>query len=216
MSEQLRQIPIWSGWYRFTHLAIASATLTLIGSGWLIAQAPSVAAAASELHLLAAALLIFGLVLRLALGLFGQPLERWNALLPHTGEIETIKGTLMFYLSLGKAPLPRWHSQNPLWKPLYLLLYVLLLLAAISGGLIPQQDVLLGWYLPHLHRSVADLIFWLALLHPLAIILHDWRGKTADCSAILNGQRLFNIERQDGGPKTSPVRIKLDDLLKKP
>jgi Ni/Fe-hydrogenase 1 B-type cytochrome subunit len=216
MSEQLQQVPVWGGWYRFSHLAISVATLVLMATGWLIAESPSLANWASEVHYLSAALLIFALMLRLFLGFWGQAPERFSALIPNAKEIPAIKASLLFYLSLGKAPLPRWHSQNPLWKPLYLLLYALLTLAALSGTLMPQMDVLLGWYLPNLHRGLADVIFWLVLLHPLAVILQDWRGQTADCSAIINGQRLFRIERPKVEPKVSTASVKLDDLLKKP
>lgn len=216
MSEHLQQVPVWGGWYRFCHLAISLSTLVLIATGWLIAEAPSLANWASDVHYLGAALLLFALLLRLFLGFWGQAAERLSSLIPSEKEIPAIKASLMFYLSLGKSPLPRWHSHNPMWKPLYLLLYGLLALAALSGTLMPQQDLLLGWYLPNLHRGIADWVFWLALLHPLAVVLQDWRGQTADCSAIINGQRLFRIERPSVEPKVSTTSVKLDDLLKKP
>lgn len=212
MSEQLHRVPVWGGWFRLAHLAVGLSTLLLLATGWLIRNAPTVADAADTVHYYAASLLIFGLALRLVLGLFGSPVERLSALIPGPGDWPAMRDMLLFYATLGRAPLPRWYAHNPFWKPLYLLTYLLLALSVVSGALVPGDTLVLGWYMPSFHRGLASALAWLVLLHLVTVVLHDYRGKAADVSAIINGHRCFAVEK--GSTQTLPTQasIRLDQI----
>ncbi len=206
---------IWGGWLRVSHLAVGLSTLVLIATGWLLEMAPSLQADAADFHYYAASVLIFGLVLRLLLAFSGSPVEAFSALIPRAGEWRTMRDTLVFYLSLARAPLPRWYAHNPLWKPVYLVLYLCLLILILTGWLRDSQDLLWGWYLPSMHAMFASVVAWLALLHVLGVILHDYRGDAADISGIVNGYRYFVIDNQQIKGSAQPLAsIKLTDISK--
>ena len=215
MSEQIRRVAVWSGWLRITHGALALATLVLLATGWLVASSPMLAEAAADIHYLAASVLIATLVLRIVLGLFGKGAERFEHMLPRRSELTGMRASLLFYLSLGKAPLPSWFAHNPLWKPIYLLLFILLALLALTGWLMPEMPVVGRFYLPRVHVWLSDAVAVLTMAHLFSVLLQDIKGRSADISAMLNGHRYFDIEREDRvKPQAQQVSIKLDDFGK--
>jgi Ni/Fe-hydrogenase 1 B-type cytochrome subunit len=197
-AELFRRVPVWGGWFRLAHWSIALSTLILMITGWLIAESPSLAEGAGELHLVTASVLIFGLLLRSLLMFVGKPHEQLTGLIVEASEFKTIIETARFYLSLGKTTLPNWYAQNPLWKTLYLCVYLVLYIQVISGALMPDNDTLFGFYLPSVHSWWAQVLVIYTGLHLVAIALHDYRGKAADISAMINGHRLFQV----GGNQT--------------
>ena len=217
MAEQIRRVPVWSGWLRVAHWALAGATLLMLVTGWLIANAPTVAAEAAEVHYLGAAVLVFGLALRLFLGFAGKGAERLEHLVPKPSEMTGLRNSALFYLSLGKAPLPNWYAHNPLWKPVYLLLLLLLALQALVGWLMPDMPLLWRFYLPHVHQVLATLIVIVVVAHVYSVVLQDAKGAATDISAMINGYRHFNVDR-DGlvKPDPAPVMVSLDSLRKPP
>ena len=192
-AEQFRRIFVWGGWFRLAHWSIALSSLLLMISGWLLAESPSLAEGASEFHSIAASVLLFGLLLRSLLMFVGKPHERLTGLIVDATEFKTIVETFRFYLSLGKTALPHWYAQNPLWKTVYLFVYLVLYLQVISGVLMPDNDTLFGFYLPSVHAWWARVLVIYAGLHLAAVVLHDYRGKAADISAMINGYRLFQL-----------------------
>ncbi|MCB1925093.1 MAG: cytochrome b/b6 domain-containing protein [Gammaproteobacteria bacterium] len=217
MAEQIRRVKVWGGWLRLAHWSIALSTLWLAASGWLVAHAPSVAASASELHYVGAGILLFGLGLRLFLGFFGAGAERFEHMLPTASELRGMRDSALFYLTLGKAPLPNWFAHNPLWKPVYLLLLLLLALQALVGWLMPDMPLLWRFYLPHVHQVLATLIVIVVVAHVYSVVLQDAKGAATDISAMINGYRHFNVDR-DGlvKPDPAPVMVSLDSLRKPP
>jgi Ni/Fe-hydrogenase 1 B-type cytochrome subunit len=213
MTEQIRRVMVWSGWLRFSHAALALATLVLMATGWLLASSPTLAAAASDIHFLAASILIAALMLRLVMGFFGKGAERFGHLLPRSSELAAIRASLLFYLTLGKAPLPNWFAHNPLWKPVYLILFVLLALSALTGWVMPEIQVVGRLYLPRVHGWLSNAIWVVTLAHLFSVVLQDIRGRAADVSGMLSGYRFFVFER-DGAmkPGVKQVSVKLDDL----
>ena len=216
MAEQIRRVPVWSGWLRVAHWALAGATLLMLVTGWLIANAPTVAAGAAEVHYLGAAVLVFGLALRLFLGFAGKGAERLEHLVPKPSEMTGLRNSALFYLSLGKAPLPNWYAHNPLWKPIYLVWFALLALSALTGWLMPDTPVVGVFYLPRVHQWMANAVFVVTLVHVYSVVLQDLRGQAADTSAMINGHRYFRVEREGlVKPEVPQVSIRIDDLNRK-
>lgn len=202
--EEFRRILVWSGWLRFSHLSIGLSVIVLLLSGWLTAQSPLLAEDAMDIHYLAASFLLFGLVLRVALMFFGQSNDRLSSLIPRRSELKAIGQTLLFYLSLGKRELPRWYAHNPLWKLIYLLVFAGLAIQILTGALIREQLLFYGFYLPSIHAFWAKILFWISVLHVLSVVLHDLKGRGADISGIINGYRLFFIDRSQGPGTDDP------------
>ncbi len=213
MTEQIHRVAVWSGWLRLAHWAMAGATLLLLATGWLIANSPAVAESAAQVHYLGAAVMVFALVLRVFLGFFGAAAERLEQLLPREQELAAMRASLLFYLSLGRAPLPNWFAHNPLWKPMYLFLLVVLALSVVTGWLMPDMPLIGRLYLPRVHLWLANAIAILTAAHLFSVVLQDIKGKAADISAMVNGYRYFGIER-DGlvKPDIPQVSIRLDEL----
>ena len=216
MAEQIRRVAVWSGWLRLAHWALAAATLLLIATGWLIGHTPSVAEAAVDMHYLGASVLIFALGLRLFLGLAGHGAERFEHLLPRESELDAMRASLLFYLSLGKAPRPNWFAHNPVWKPLYLVWFLVLILAALSGWVMPDMPIVGRIYLPRLHVWLADLVLVLTVAHVYSVVLQDAKGQSADVSGMINGHRYFAVDR-DGlvRPEVPQVSVRIDDIGKR-
>lgn len=214
MAVQIQRVAVWSGWLRLAHWSLAGATLVLLASGWLIAHSPAVAERAVEIHYIAAAILVFGLALRVFLGLFGRGPETFAAMIPGASDWPGIRASLLFYLTLGRAPLPNWYAHNPLWAPLYLVLFVVLAISALSGWLMPDRPLLAGLvYLPDLHRVLADVVALFLLAHLYSVALQDLKGQGADVSAMINGERCFSVDRQGLVPPEPPkVSVRLDDI----
>jgi len=205
---EFKRILIWSGWLRLSHWSIALGTLAAGLTGWQLADRTAALQTVVDAHYYAGAVLVVGLILRLVLLFTGRQHERFAALWPASSEWRTVGAMLRFYLSLGRIPVPRWYGHNPLWKPVYLLVYAALLVQIVSGGLMQERDILWGFYLPSLHAEAAQLLLWFSLVHVAAVALHDAKGKTADVSAIINGYRLFFIDRsQLPGNGEQPVQF---------
>jgi Ni/Fe-hydrogenase 1 B-type cytochrome subunit len=212
----LKRTLVWGGWYRFSHACIGLASIVLLVTGWIIANDSLLAADALDIHYLSASFLVLGLAIRGVLLFAGREHERFSALIPLPREIAAIRGMAIFYLSLGKMPMPRWYAHNPLWKLIYLVILLALVIQIISGGLMQDSPVIWGMYLPGVHNFWAGLIFWFAILHVIAVIFHDLKGNTSDLSGIVNGYRLFQIERSEFSGDAPEVQTFSIDQLKKP
>lgn len=212
----LKRTLVWGGWYRFSHACIGMATLVLLATGWLIANDSLLASDALDIHYLSASVLLFGLAIRGVLFLFGSENERPGALIPAPRELGAIREMALFYLSLGKMPMARWYAHNPLWKLIYLVVLIALLIQVVTGGLMQDSPILAGMYLPAVHHFWAGVILWFSLLHIIAVIFQDLKGGTSDLSGIVNGYRLFQIDRIEGPDRGPEVQTFSIDQLKKP
>lgn len=213
MAEQIRRVTVWSARLRLAHWIVGTSAMLLLATGWLVGAAPSVAQAAADVHLLAATVLMFALGLRAWLGFFGRGAERFATLLPGDSEWRGMRESLVFYLSFGKAPLPNWFAHNPLWKPLYLVWYLILVGLVLTGWLMPEMPLLGRIYLPTLHAWLAEATAMLLVLHLFSVVLQDLRGRSADVSAMINGDRYFSIDREGlVKPEVPQVSVRLDDI----
>jgi len=212
----IKRVLVWSGWLRISHAFIGLAVLVLLFTGWLIAESPSLAESVLDLHYLASGFLIFGLVVRLVLMFAGKEHERLPGLFPASSEFNAMAKTIGFYISLGKSPMPGWYAHNSLWKPVYLVIYLALVVLVITGAIMPDVSLILGFYLPSVHIFWAQLMLWLAVLHIVSVVMHDYRNQTTDISAMVNGYRLFLIESNRGDSVSEQVvqHISIDSLKK--
>lgn len=195
----IKRVLVWSGWLRTSHACIGLAVLVLLFTGWLIAESPSLSESALELHYLASSFLIFGLVVRSVLMITGREHERLPGLFPASSELYAMAKTFRFYISLGKSPMPGWYAQNPFWKPAYLVVYLALIVLVFTGAVMPDVSLMLGFYLPSVHAFWAQLMFWFTVLHIASVVMHDYKNRTTDISAMVNGYRLFLIDSSRAG-----------------
>jgi Ni/Fe-hydrogenase 1 B-type cytochrome subunit len=213
MAEQIRRVAVWSGRLRLVHWLLACSAVALFVTGWLIDAAPSLAKAASDYHYIAASILTLALLLRVWLGFFGSGPERFEHLLLSATELRGVRDSLVFYLSFGRAPMPAWYAHNPLWKSLYLILFLLLAGLVVTGWLMPETPLIGRLYLPRVHAGLSSLTVLLLVLHVFSVVLQDLRGQSADASAMLSGNRYFSIDR-DGlvKPEVPEVSVRIDDI----
>ena len=124
----------------------------------------------------------------------GQPQERFENLIPKPSELRSIREMLRFYLLFGKAPLPKWYAQNPLWKPIYLAFYMILSLQVMSGLMMSDDTHLLGFYMPSVHLFWSNILLALSLAHIINVIWLEYEGRNNDISAIIHGEKTFISE----------------------
>jgi Ni/Fe-hydrogenase 1 B-type cytochrome subunit len=214
--KEIRRVLIWSGWLRVSHWSIALSTMVLLVTGWLIEHSPMRALIALEYHYIAASILIFGLVVRMVIFFKGKNHERLAGLFPEANEIKAIKQMLVFYLSMVRQPIPHWYAHNPLWKIIYIFWYIALLLLVVSGSLMEDQPLVMGFYLPSVHGFWSGIVLWMTVLHLSSLFLHDYYAKTTDVSAMINGYRLFEIEvKEKEDLRGTPVVLQsMESLMK--
>ncbi len=213
--SNIQRILIWSSWLRLAHWLIAVAVLLLAVTGWLIETSPGVANAASDYHYLLATLLIAGLLLRVELLFFGKDAGHWQKLLPEAKERPAYKEMFFFYLSFGKMSLPKWYAHNPLWKLAYLFVFIILLLQILTGMSRNEHPIVLGFYLPGVHEFLASIILGFTVLHIIAVIFHDLKGTASDISAMINGHKIFVIQKPESPGGETVHSVSLEQLKKK-
>ncbi|WP_456376608.1 cytochrome b/b6 domain-containing protein [Thiolapillus sp.] len=213
--SEIRRQQVWSKTLRWCHWGMTLSVLVLLFSGWLIAWAPERAASVNDAHFVAAAILIAALIIRLWLAFFGRGSDLLKNLLPGRHQLQQGWKVLRAYLSLGKIPLPKWYAHNPLWAPIYLFLFVVVLAQIASGLLLLNQVTLIGSLsLRQMHVFGFQAITLFTLLHILASFFHDAKGSGSDISAMINGHRIFVIDPPPGKqPGASPtIAIPLNSL----
>ncbi|MFO8004988.1 cytochrome b/b6 domain-containing protein, partial [Thioalkalivibrio sp.] len=210
-TETLHRREIWSTWLRLSHWTLALSTLALMATGWLVHHTPSVAQAAADWHYIAGGIFTLGLALRIWVLFSDKLMGRWRFLLADL-EPKKMLQMLKFYLSFGKSTLPRWYAHNPLWLPVYLMLFVLMILVAFTGHLQDAYPLIFGIYLPSLHAGVATLISLFVLGHVVAVFMHDLKGGTDDVSAMINGKRLFEVKPIPIQEISGVHKVSLDSL----
>lgn len=209
----IQRIPVWSRALRIAHWLMAAAVLMLIVTGWRMSGDPLLSYSLLEDHYLAAAFLIPAMLLRLYLLFFGKGSDHISDCEPDMNRLRGAAAVLKYYFSLGRSPLPNWYAHNPLWGPIYLMLFLFLLFQIISGAF-QQSHPLVGRINLHdVHIIGAYVITGFAMLHILAVFLHDLGGNGSDISAMVNGHRIFILGKQPTVRQPSDVqRVSLDEL----
>ena len=208
---KIKRLPVWGSWLRACHWSMALAIIVLMLTGWLHMQAPELAHWMPDAHYYASALLIAAFAIRIFLLFFGSGSDLLESFSLDRHKFSQALAVLRSYLTLGKVPLPRWYSHNPLWGPLYLLLFLFMGMQITSGLLLIGDVTMLGDIsVRGLHLFGFQMILGFSLLHILAVFFHDLKGTGSDVSAMISGQRIFIIEARE--PPPEPVSVSLDSL----
>jgi Ni/Fe-hydrogenase 1 B-type cytochrome subunit len=174
------------------------AVIGLLLTGWLLQNVVHYLQIALDYHYILAYALSIALVLRLFL-LMSSPASAagWHDLVPNKDGLYKALAMLRFYVSFGRTPLPHWYAHSPLWAPIYLILFFLLLIQIVSGFLIGagQHTLLINLYT--LHNFTYTLIAVFTAAHIISVFLHDLKAGTSDISGMIHGHRIFTIEKPE-------------------
>ncbi len=214
-ATQVTRVNIWSRWLRISHWLIAVSSLGLMASGYLMKQQILDSPSAQDLHYMLSAVLLPALLVRLYLLFFSKGTDHFTDCEPDRHRLSQAWEVIKFYLTLGKAPLPKWYSHNPLWGPLYLAFYFILVLNAISGlALINEAPFLFNLSMIDLHRLTYLIIAGFTALHILAVFSHDMGGTSSDISGMINGYRIFELKQEPTHESPTYQTVDLKDLMK--
>lgn len=214
--KTVSHVLVWSRWLRLAHWTLAISTLGLITTGWLMSEETLHTETARELHYILGGLLIPALLLRLYLLFFGKGTDHLSDCEPNRHRLIQAGHVIRFYLTLGKAPLPKWYSHNPLWGPIYIAVFFILALTTVSGLLLLNDGYLLGSIsMLGLHRLCYLFVLIFTLLHLPAVFFHDLSSKNDDISAMVNGFRVFETGGQTEGSQTVTLETLMKQLKKR-
>ena len=202
----IKQIFIWSKWLRVIHGIFVFALITLFLSGWLLSQSdipPSLNTITT--HQVASTFIGVFLFIRIILLFFGKGAEHIRSFFDQGDKWIKTNELLAFYFSLGKRPLPNWHSKPALWSILYLVMFLIMALLLATGILQNEQDRFLGFILLDSHLDLGRWLAYLISFHILASFLHDSKSLNANISGMLNGHRSIHLE--DKAPNSIEVKF---------
>lgn len=184
------------------------AVIGLLGTGWLLQNVQQYFQIALDYHYILAYALSSALGLRLYL-LASSPasVASWHDLVPTRLGLEKALTMLRFYVSVGRTPLPRWYAHSPLWAPIYLLLFFLLLLQIITGFLLGARQYTLLINLGSLHNINSTIIASFTAVHTISVFLHDLKAGSSDISGMIHGYRIFTIEKPEFPPTIQTLSI---------
>ena len=212
-STSVTRVLVWSRWLRISHWMIAFSTLGLLVSGLLMRHQLYNSTIAHEIHYILTAILLPALLARLYLLFFGKGTDHLSDCEPDAHRLSQAWQVMKFYLTLGKAPLPKWYSHNPLWGPLYLIFFFFLALNVISGlALLNEIQLIHRLSMGDLHIFTYYVIAIFTLLHLIAVFTHDIGGTGSDISGMINGHRIFELKQEPHEQGTQTVG--LEDLLR--
>jgi len=210
--QTIKIIEIWDKGLRLSHWLMAAGVTFLLVSAWFMKNTEINYQVLYDWHLIIGQSLVFVLGYRLFL-MFKLGTGNWKGIsrMNLAGMVDMLK----FYLSLGRFPLPNWFSYNPFWAPLYVLFYLVMILA-LATGLIYTNNIsfVIGFAVKDVHVFMASVIAGFVLLHPLAAFWHDWRGDSATISPMIGGKRFFIVEQKaDVVQQEKPVTVDVLSIL---
>ena len=194
--ENIRYVLVWSGWLRLSHWLIAAGILFQITSAWAIGHDNADYTFWLDWHLISGQIILMALALRVVL-LFFPGSSNWRAFIPEKSQLQAMLQMIKFYLSLARFPLPNWYAHNPLWLPLYLILFIIIAACSITGLVHDSPKFIFGFSMVKLHSILASVIIIFTIFHIASVFLHDLKGKGAFISAIINGHRYFHFPAQN-------------------
>ena len=191
---------IWPVSIRLTHGLIALSVLGLLITGTALQYLPQWYDAARDYHSILGYCLTLAVVYRLLLFFIAKNnAANWRQFRPGSLAKSNFIAMLRFYVTFGRTPLPNWYAHNPFWLPLYLLVFLALILLIGSGFFILNNIQFTTFDIVALHHHISRFVFWFTIFHFIAVIAHDIKGTGSDISAILNGFRIFIIDKTSNG-----------------
>ena len=217
-NETIKYVLVWSGWLRLSHWVIAFGVLFQITSAWAIRMNPPNYQFWYDWHLIVGQIILVAISLRVIL-LFTDGASNWRSFVDYRSQFKAIIQMIKFYLSFTRFPLPNWYAHNPLWKIIYLFMLVVLSACIFTGIAYNSSFILLGYLSAEWHSTLASIIVVLSSAHIITAFLHDWKGKGAFISAIINGHRYFHYSSNNEVgvhkiTKTPSVHISVDTIKK--
>ena len=204
--ENIRYVLVWSGWLRLSHWLITAGVLFQITSAWAIGHDNADYTFWLDWHLISGQIILMALALRVVL-LFFPGSSNWRALIPEKAQLQAMVQMIKFYLSLARFPLPNWHAHNPLWLPLYLIIFVVIAACSVTGLLYDSPKIIFGFPMVELHSVLASVIIIFTIFHIVTVFLHDLKGKGAFISAMVNGHRYFHFTSQNNENENNPLEV---------
>ncbi|MCU7842683.1 MAG: cytochrome b/b6 domain-containing protein [Candidatus Thiodiazotropha sp. (ex Monitilora ramsayi)] len=213
--QTVTRVLVWSRWLRLSHWSLGIATLGLLMTGWLIGLDTGYSTIITDLHYLLSGVFLPALLLRLYLLFFGSGTDLLEDCEPNLHRLSQAWEVIRFYLTLGKLPLPKWYSHNPLWGPIYLALFFFLILSAASGlFILNNMFFAVGISMLDLHLLSFYFILTFTVLHMIAVFAHDTSNRAGDISAMINGFRQFEISELTTNQNPGEQTIPLENLIK--
>jgi len=224
MNEEIHKVEVWPPIIRLLHLLMAATVIILLLTGLLMNSGMILNDVLYQhlltvWHLPSGHVLLAVIVVRLILLMVRRDVLGWRALMPEN--IGDIIKVAMFYLSFARMQLPAYFAHNPLWKVLYLAIYILLVIQAVTGLLLESawlRSVLRTDSSTALmqHQALLDIILVLVVMHIVSSLLHDWKSPTAEISSMINGRKFFHTEKNNNKiTADKPVSVSLDSLTGK-
>ena len=207
--ENIRYVLVWSGWLRLSHWLITAGVLFQITSAWAIGHDNADYTFWLDWHLISGQIILMALALRIVL-LFFPGSSNWRALIPEKAQLQAMVQMIKFYLSLARFPLPNWYAHNPLWLPLYLIIFVVIAACSVTGLLYDSPKIIFGFPMVKLHSALASVIITFTIFHIVTVFLHDLKGKGAFISAMVNGHRYFHFTGQNNENENNPREIQAE------
>ena len=223
MNDRIRRVFVWPHIMRIVHGCLILAVTLLLGTGWLLKSGLILNDKLydfllEQLHLPAGHLLGLALAVRLFFLIRDDGVSGVSTLLPSASTWGGIKQGLRFYTTFAKSSLPRYFAHHPVWAPLYLVMFALLLAHSLTGLAIEYSAIgaffgvstasLLSW-----HQAPFSWLSMLVILHIASVVLHDLKGEGADVSGMISGYRSINVSSgADRGMASSTPSVALDDI----
>lgn len=201
MTIQIQRVEVFRKAQRLTHWLVALGVVFQLVSAWLIQHANVDVLAWADWHSMVGQALILPILLRFYLMLLPGS-GNWRYLLPTREQRHVVANTLRFYASLGRLPCPDWYAFNPLWQPVYAVLWLILLATTVSGFVSATSPGAAG-----LHSTLASIILGFTLAHVVFSVIHDVRGNGAQISAMLNGYKYFLPQQPPSGSAENSVSL---------
>jgi len=221
MKEEIYSVEVWPPIIRLLHLLMAATVSILLLTGLLMSSGMILNEVLYQhlltvWHLPAGHVLLGVIAVRFILLIVRRDVLGWRALMPDN--IRDILKVAVFYLSFARMQLPAYFAHNPLWKLLYLAIYMLLVVQALTGLLLESawlRSVLRTDSSTALmqHQALLEIILVVVVMHIITSLLHDWKSPSAEISSIINGRKFFHVDKSNNSINVDkPVSVSLDSL----
>ncbi|MGF1545969.1 MAG: cytochrome b/b6 domain-containing protein [Thiotrichales bacterium] len=138
-------------------------------------------------HLRAA---LFTPLLWLAQRVLRKSPERLETLLPGSTEPRRLGDIYAYFFDIRAADPPPRNAHHPLWAPVYLLIWIILLVVLLSGLSQLNGQLFAPATATHLHRWGAGVVLWFVVLHLAFVVFSDWKLRACGISTMIHGYRV--------------------------